>query len=195
MAARSTGIPGLGVLLAAGGAFFMFVGIRNVGVTDGLRELLRGNVPAGRPSSPADVPDYLSPIIAGAAVGGAGSGGGSGLGARIAATAKKYLGVPYRWGGNTTAGWDCSGQVTYVLREVGVTNLPGARPTSATYMFWDGARTVARSDVQAGDLLCWIGHIAIAVSPTEMAEAPTFGIDTKLSPMRAGAVVRRVRGA
>ena len=44
---------------------------------------------------------------------------GEALGYRIAATALEYRGDPYRNGGATPAGFDCSGFVRYVLARYG----------------------------------------------------------------------------
>ena len=54
-------------------------------------------------------------------------------GTRALATADRYLGVPYRWGGTSpTTGFDCSGYVQFVYNREGV-RLPIAEP-----MTWAG---------------------------------------------------------
>lgn len=93
--------------------------------------------------------------------------GGGELGSRIAAQGLHYVGVPYKWGGATPAGWDCSGFVTYVLHHDLGLDLPDNQHTvSQSFLTWKGAQTIPADQCQAGDLICWITHIAIATGPT-----------------------------
>ena len=65
----------------------------------------------------------------------------------VVAKALRYLGRPYRWGGNGPYSFDCSGFVIYVLRPFGVT-----LPRRSRDMASSGVH-VAKSDVIPGDLL------------------------------------------
>ncbi|MDR7465721.1 MAG: LysM peptidoglycan-binding domain-containing C40 family peptidase [Armatimonadota bacterium] len=67
--------------------------------------------------------------------------------ALLAAAARRHLGVRYRWGGRSPAGFDCSGFVSYVLRRVRVT-VP-----RTTWALWTQGTPVARDQLEAGDLV------------------------------------------
>ncbi|RUL54165.1 MULTISPECIES: C40 family peptidase [Lysinibacillus] len=81
--------------------------------------------------------------------------------AELQETAKQYLGVPYRYGGTSTSGFDCSGFVLTVYKGLGV-NLP--RTSSSMYNVGD---KVAKEDLQPGDLVFFntsgrgISHVGI----------------------------------
>lgn len=71
------------------------------------------------------------------------------VGTELTATARRFLGVPYLWGGMTAHGLDCSGFVSRVYAFHGMTLL-----RDADLQFEDPrAATVEKADLKAGDLL------------------------------------------
>jgi len=71
----------------------------------------------------------------------------SAKGNALIATAKTYMGVPYVWGGNTTAGFDCSSFTQYVMKENGITI-----PRTAAEQYEVGT-AVDQNNLQVGDLV------------------------------------------
>jgi peptidoglycan endopeptidase LytE len=105
----------------------------------------------------------------------------------IAAHARRYLGVPYSWGGTSKSGMDCSGLVYRVLEDLGY----HPPRTSAGQQDW--ATSISRSQAAPGDLVFWgnpahhegiyIGHGEMIVESVPGTSAhvqhlygsPTFG--------------------
>src|SRR6266542_1589330 len=62
---------------------------------------------------------------------------------------KRFLGLPYTWGGTSSFGYDCSGFVQMLCRRRGYSLPRDAAPQAA----WQGMMPVERKDLQPGDLL------------------------------------------
>lgn len=74
-------------------------------------------------------------------------GGSRNIGADIVNTAKKYLGVPYIFGGSSTSGFDCSGFTQFVYRQFGI-----SIPRTSTAQASAGTQ-ISRANLQPGDLV------------------------------------------
>ncbi len=90
-------------------------------------------------------------------------------GQAIVDIAKRYIGIPYVYGGSTPAGFDCSGFTSYVYDKVGI-DLP--RTSSAQR---HAGQVVSADDALPGDLVWNPGHIAIYVGNGKVIDSPRPG--------------------
>ena len=90
----------------------------------------------------------------------------------LVTSAEKYLGVPYVWGGETTAGMDCSGLVQRALADLGVD-----APRTAREQMTMGTPVASLDEALPGDLVVFDGgsHIGIYVGDNRMIHAPKPG--------------------
>jgi cell wall-associated NlpC family hydrolase len=94
--------------------------------------------------------------------------------------AKRFLGLPYTWGGTSSYGYDCSGFAQMLARRRGVIMPRDAGPQAE----WSGVSSVDRQQLQPGDLLYFgasekkITHTGIYLGDGKFINATTH-----LTPM------------
>jgi cell wall-associated NlpC family hydrolase len=116
----------------------------------------------------------------------------SSRGSEIVSIASRYIGTPYVVGGATPAGFDCSGLVTYVYAQVGI-SLPHS---SSAIRSASNVTVISRAEAQPGDLIWSPGHIAIYIGGDQQIDASRpDGWDTRIrSIWQSAPVFLRVTG-
>ena len=110
-------------------------------------------------------------------------------------TATDLLGTPYRNGGSTVSGFDCSGFVQYVFAQHG-TPLP--REVRTQYQH---GQTVDLDEVKPGDLVFFetvsrgASHVGIALGNGRFVHAPSSRGVVRVEPYTASYWARRFVGA
>jgi cell wall-associated NlpC family hydrolase len=89
---------------------------------------------------------------------------------------KRFLGLPYTWGGTSSFGYDCSGFAQMLMRRRGVPIPRDAQPQAD----WSGMAPVERKDLQPGDLLYFgesakkITHTGVYLGDGKFIDATTW---------------------
>lgn len=107
--------------------------------------------------------------------------------AAVIAYAKRFLGVPYVWGGSTPSGFDCSGLTSYVYRNAVGVNLPRVSQAQRNV----GTR-VSRAQAQPGDMVNYSHHVGIYLGNGYMIHAPKPGDRVKIARVYGNPVYVRV---
>lgn len=108
----------------------------------------------------------------------------------LASYASQFVGAPYAAGGNTPAGWDCSGFVQYVFAQFGI-SVPRTSGAQAAF----GTAVGSLAEAQPGDIIANGSHAAIYIGNGLVVNAlnPADGTQiTGLNVFSGGYSIRRV---
>ena len=149
-------------------------------------------IPYENPDSP-NSPKYYR---GGKAIGNASSASAvpvSVTGSQILAEAQKYLGCPYRAGGASPSGFDCSGFVYYVLKQLGLS--PYRTPSEQYQM----GTSVEKTELRVGDLVFFgsgrITHSGIYAGNGQFIHAPNSRSSVSYSDLTTGYWAQTYYGA
>ena len=109
----------------------------------------------------------------------------SGNGSSIVATAKKYLGYKYTYGGSSpSTGFDCSGFTSYIFKQYGI-----SLNRTAAGQYSNGV-AVSRANLQPGDLVMFgksgINHVAIYIGGGQIIHASTPATGVRIDSLSTG---------
>lgn len=127
--------------------------------------------------------------------GGRGDAAPSPLASSVVETALALEGAPYRYGGRSPAGFDCSGLVYYVFSRHGI-ELPATAESQ-----WEVGRSVGRDEIAAGDLVFFvtsgrsISHVGIAIDGESFIHAPNSNSVVRVDRLDDSYWSRRIAGA
>ena len=105
-------------------------------------------------------------------------------GQQAAVVAVRQVGVPYRYGGTTTRGFDCSGLVQYAW------SAAGKKIPRTTTEQWRRLSPVRDNDIRVGDLLFFridgqISHVGLYLGDRRFVHAPSSGRDVTVASLDA----------
>ncbi|MDR2149828.1 MAG: C40 family peptidase [Spirochaetaceae bacterium] len=93
----------------------------------------------------------------------------------ILETAKQYRGTPYRYGGTTPDGFDCSGFVSFVYQKAAGIAIP-----HSSKGLWNSGKALQLEQAEPGDIIAFadhgvISHVAILFDTDHIIHAVSAG--------------------
>ncbi len=118
----------------------------------------------------------------------------SALRQEILTSAMAMIDTPYRYGGTTRRGFDCSGFVSYAYGQAGI-RLPRTAQEQQR-----SATRIATADLKPGDMVFFksgrrISHVGLYVGDGRMVHSPSKGDRVRVDQIHAGYWGKRYAGA
>ncbi len=107
---------------------------------------------------------------------------------RIVIESKKYIGIPYIWGGDDPTGFDCSGYVQWVVKKTHNKLIP--RTTSLQYKKWRNIFSYDLKKIKIGDIIYFqtkqsssVSHVGIFLGANSFIHAPNRKSHVKIAKL------------
>lgn len=111
--------------------------------------------------------------------------------------AQRYAGTPYVWGGESRNGFDCSGFIIVVMRDLGYRALPHSAAEQFNY-----GTPIAKSLIKPGDIVFFkntykrgVSHVGIAIGRGRFIHAAGTGTGTIVSSLNEPKWILHYAGA
>ena len=111
--------------------------------------------------------------------------------------ARRYLGTPYVWGGESARGFDCSGFIMRVMRDLGYKALPHSAAEQFNY-----GKPIAKPFLQPGDIVFFantykpgVSHVGIYLGKGRFIHAANSQVGTIVSSLNEQKWIDHYAGA